>query len=107
MFAADRCRGKGGRDRFDLSSSASEPKETYAGENVGQARRFHIGYSRRTKVRWRTMSQIHPFYEAHRASMESSMRQRLDLVSDLLADQVGAIAVPSIKDDVMREFEIV
>ena len=35
------------------------------------------------------------------------MRQRLDLVGDLLAAQVGASAVPSIKDDVMREFEIV
>jgi hypothetical protein len=39
--------------------------------------------------------------------MEASMRQRLDLVSDLLAAQVGAGAVPGIKDDVMREFQIV
>src|SRR5215469_6414293 len=53
------------------------------------------------------MPQIHPFYEAHRASMEASMRQRLDLVGDLLAAQVGASAVPGVKSDVMREFEIV
>ena len=53
------------------------------------------------------MPQVHPFYEAHRSSMEASMRQRLDLVNDLLAAQVGAAAVPVVKEDVMREFEVV
>src|SRR5499427_6165710 len=53
------------------------------------------------------MPEVHPFYEAHRSSMEASMRQRLDLVSDLLAAQVGATVVPVVKKDVMREFEVV
>jgi hypothetical protein len=39
--------------------------------------------------------------------MEASMRQRLDLVSDLLAAQVGEAAVPVVKQDVMGEFEVV
>jgi len=53
------------------------------------------------------MLPVHPFYEAHRTAMEASMRQRLDLVSDLLAAQVGEAAVPVVKQDVMREFEVV
>ena len=53
------------------------------------------------------MPQLHPFYEAHRSSMEASMRQRLDLVSDLLAAQVGASEVPAVKEEVMREFAVV
>ena len=35
------------------------------------------------------------------------MRQRLDLVSDLLAAHVGEAAVAVVKQDVMREFEVV
>ena len=35
------------------------------------------------------------------------MRQRLDLVSDLLAAHVGETAVPVVKQDVMGEFEVV
>lgn len=53
------------------------------------------------------MPQVHPFYEAHRASMEASMRQRLDLVSDMLAARLGEPAVAAVKDDIMREFEVV
>jgi hypothetical protein len=53
------------------------------------------------------MPQAHHFYEAHRSSMEASMRQRLDLVSDLLVAQVGETAVSAVKQDVMREFEVV
>ena len=53
------------------------------------------------------MPQIHPFYEAHRPEMEAAMRQRLDLVSDLLAAQVGEPAVAGVKQDIMREFEVI
>src|SRR5215468_539991 len=53
------------------------------------------------------MPKVHPFYEARRSSMEASMRQRLDLVSDLLAAQVGPAAVPAVKEDVMSEFGVV
>ncbi len=53
------------------------------------------------------MPEVHPFYEAQRSSMEASMRHRLDLVSDLLAAHVGEAAVPVVKRDVMREFDVV
>src|SRR5262249_2520842 len=53
------------------------------------------------------MGQLHPFYEANRSSMEASMRQRLDLVDDLLAAQVGEAEAPLAKQDIMREFEVV
>ena len=53
------------------------------------------------------MPQVHPFYEAHRPALEASMRQRLDLVSDLLAAQLGEPAVADVKQDIMREFEVV
>lgn len=39
--------------------------------------------------------------------MEASMRQRLDLVSDMLSARLGETAVPAVKDDIMREFEVV
>jgi hypothetical protein len=51
--------------------------------------------------------QVHPFYEAHRASMEALMRQRLDLVSDMLSARLGETAVAEVKDEIMREFEVV
>jgi len=53
------------------------------------------------------MPQVHPFYEAHRASMDASMRQRLDLVNDMLTGRLGEGAVAAVKDDIMREFEVV
>jgi hypothetical protein len=53
------------------------------------------------------MPQVHPFYEAHRPAMEAAMRQRLDLVSDLLAAQLGEPAVADVKQDIMREFEVI
>ena len=53
------------------------------------------------------MPQVHPFYEAHRASMDASMRQRLDLVNDMLTARLGEGAVAAVKDDIMREFEVV
>jgi hypothetical protein len=36
------------------------------------------------------MIDVHPFYEARRSEMAASMRQRLDLVDDLLQAQLGA-----------------
>jgi L-2-amino-thiazoline-4-carboxylic acid hydrolase-like protein len=53
------------------------------------------------------MTQVHPFYEAHRPAMEASMRQRLDLVSDLLAARLGEPAVADVKQDIMREFKVI
>jgi hypothetical protein len=39
--------------------------------------------------------------------MEASMRQRLDLVTELLAAHLGPTAVPAVKEEVMSEFEVV
>ncbi len=53
------------------------------------------------------MPEIHPYYEAHRPAMEASMRQRLDLVDDLLAARLGQAGAAAAKLDVMGEFGIV
>ena len=33
------------------------------------------------------MSEIHPFYQAHRGAMEAAMRQRLDLAEAMLRER--------------------
>jgi L-2-amino-thiazoline-4-carboxylic acid hydrolase len=51
--------------------------------------------------------EVHPFYEAHRAEMEVSMRQRLDLIEDMLLERLGLNDVAPVKEDMMGEFEVV
>lgn len=53
------------------------------------------------------MSEIHPFYEAHRDAMVASMRQRLDLAETMLRERTHLSDVDRFKRDVMDEFEIV
>lgn len=50
---------------------------------------------------------IHPFYEAHRAAMEASMRQRLDLAEAMLRERAQLSDIDAIRREVMDEFAIV
>jgi hypothetical protein len=50
---------------------------------------------------------IHPFYEAHRAAMESAMRQRLDLADAMLSERAQLSDRDGIRQEVMAEFGIV
>jgi hypothetical protein len=53
------------------------------------------------------MSEIHPFYEAHRGAMEAAMRQRLDLAEATLRERAPMSNIDRIRQDVMDEFDIV
>jgi hypothetical protein len=50
---------------------------------------------------------IHPFYEAHRAAMETAMRQRLDLADAMLGERAQLSDKDGIRQEVMAEFGIV
>lgn len=50
---------------------------------------------------------IHPFYEAHRAAMETAMRQRLDLADAMLSERAQLSDRDGIRQEVMAEFGIV
>jgi hypothetical protein len=51
--------------------------------------------------------EVHPFYEAHRAEMEASMRQRLDLIDDMLRERLSLTDTAVVKKNIMQEFEVV
>jgi L-2-amino-thiazoline-4-carboxylic acid hydrolase len=53
------------------------------------------------------MSQLHPYYEAHRTAMEEVMRQRLDLADPLLRDRAGLADTGPLKREIMKEFDTV
>src|SRR5690349_7435724 len=53
------------------------------------------------------MGEIHPFYEAHRVTMEAAMRQRLDLAETMLRERAHLWDLDKVRRDVMDEFEIV
>src|SRR5262249_11837187 len=53
------------------------------------------------------MSEIHPFYEAHRGAMEAAMRQRLDLAEGMLRERTQLLDFDRTRQEVMDEFEIV
>jgi hypothetical protein len=53
------------------------------------------------------MSEIHPFYEAHRSAMEAAMRERLDLAATMLREVAHLSDLDKIRQEVMDEFEIV
>lgn len=50
---------------------------------------------------------IHPFYQAHRAAMEASMRQRLDIADALLQKHAPLCDVARWKQEAMDEFAVV
>ncbi|UOD29175.1 L-2-amino-thiazoline-4-carboxylic acid hydrolase [Massilia violaceinigra] len=50
---------------------------------------------------------IHPFYDAHRASMEAAMRHRLDLAEPLLRERMQLPDIDEIRHEVMDEFAVV
>lgn len=50
---------------------------------------------------------IHPFYEAHRATMEAAMRQRLDLAEPMLRERTDISDGERIRREVMDEFAVV
>jgi len=53
------------------------------------------------------MSEVHPFYEAHRGAMGAAMRQRLDLAAGMLRELAQLSDIDRIRQEVMEEFEIV
>ena len=53
------------------------------------------------------MSEIHPFYQAHRGAMEAAMRQRLDLAETMLRERAHLADLDKVRQDVMDEFEFV
>ncbi|WKA27120.1 L-2-amino-thiazoline-4-carboxylic acid hydrolase [Bradyrhizobium roseum] len=53
------------------------------------------------------MSEIHPFYEAHRSAMVAAMRQRLDLAETMLRERAHLSDMNNLRQDVMDEFEMV
>lgn len=50
---------------------------------------------------------IHPFYEAHRETMEAAMRHRLDLAETMLHERAQLADIDGIRQEVMDEFDIV
>src|SRR3981081_1843424 len=53
------------------------------------------------------MAEIHPFYEAHRGTMEAAMHQRLDIAEVMLRERSQLADMDKIRQEVMDEFEIV
>ena len=53
------------------------------------------------------MTDLHPFYEARRASMEEAMRQRLDFAEPRLKELCLLTDASSLKREIMDEFEVV
>lgn len=53
------------------------------------------------------MSDIHPFYQAHRHTMEASLRARLEFADAQLRDHLGLTDTSTLKQEVMTEFEVV
>jgi hypothetical protein len=53
------------------------------------------------------MTEIHPFYEAHRGAMEAAMRQRLHLAEGMLREHANFSDMDRVRQEVMNEFEIV
>jgi hypothetical protein len=53
------------------------------------------------------LPQAHPFYEARRPEMEATMRQRVDLIDELLRDRLALADTAAVKDDIMQEFGVV
>src|ERR1041384_5868220 len=52
------------------------------------------------------MTELHPFYQAHRQAMEDVMRRRIDLAQPWLAG-LGLGDADALKQEIMDEFEVV
>lgn len=50
---------------------------------------------------------VHPYYQLHRAAMETAMRQRLDLAEPMLRERAHLSEIDEIRQQVMDEFGIV
>ena len=50
---------------------------------------------------------IHPYYAAHRATMEAALAQRVDLAEGLLRKALGVDDTAAAKREIMAEFEVV
>ena len=53
------------------------------------------------------MAELHPYYQACRASMEDAMRQRLAFAEPLLREVLGLADVSPLKREILDEFEAV
>jgi hypothetical protein len=53
------------------------------------------------------MTELHPYYQAHRPAMKALMRERLDLADGLLRDWLELTDTAELKQEIMAEFEIV
>ncbi|HEY8607875.1 MAG TPA: L-2-amino-thiazoline-4-carboxylic acid hydrolase [Noviherbaspirillum sp.] len=53
------------------------------------------------------MQNVHPFYQSHRAAMETAMRQRLELAEPMLRERAQLSDIDTIRQQVMDEFEVV
>jgi len=50
---------------------------------------------------------VHPFYEAHRDSMQAALRERLDLAGTMLRERARLSDLDAIRQEVMDEFAVV
>lgn len=50
---------------------------------------------------------VHPYYQLHRAAMETAMRQRLDLAEPMLRERAHLSEIDEIRQQLMDEFGIV
>src|ERR1041384_6677367 len=53
------------------------------------------------------MSELHPYYEEHRAEMEATMRQRIELADPLLREHLQISDTASLGQEIMDEFDTV
>jgi hypothetical protein len=53
------------------------------------------------------VTDLHPYYEAHRPAMEAAMRQRLDLADALLREHLALADTAPLKAEMMSEFDVV
>ena len=53
------------------------------------------------------MTEVHPYYQVHRAAMEAAMRQRLELADGKLREALPPTDAASLKAEIMAEFDIV
>jgi hypothetical protein len=53
------------------------------------------------------MAELHPYYRAHRAAMDATMRERLDHADALLRDRMRLADTAPLKREIMDEFDVV
>lgn len=53
------------------------------------------------------MSDVHPYYEAQRPTMEQNMRQRFELAEELIEQRLGIADMKALEAEVMAEHDVV